>query len=132
MIPIAGNDDTFVTGMAIDPSGNIVVTGYTASPGALSPTPGAYRTAQATGFVMKIGLAGETRFLSTFAATPSAVAVDSAGNIYLTGAAAVNFQTTPGAMADPMGAAGAPFGTRIDYECTAVGLPLPKPSPDKG
>jgi len=39
---------------------------------------------------------------------------------------------TPGAMADPMGAAGAPFGTRIDYECTAVGLPLPGASPEKG
>ncbi|MGA8891896.1 MAG: hypothetical protein WB493_10030 [Anaeromyxobacteraceae bacterium] len=38
---------------------------------------------------------------------------------------------TPGAMADPMGSAGAPFGTRIDYECTATGLPLPSMTPGK-
>src|SRR5512137_1540010 len=25
---------------------------------------------------------------------------------------------TPGAMADPVGAAGAPYGIRVDYECT--------------
>jgi hypothetical protein len=34
---------------------------------------------------------------------------------------------TPGAMADPLGAAGAPYGLRVDYECTGVGGPLPPP-----
>jgi hypothetical protein len=32
---------------------------------------------------------------------------------------------TPGAMADPIGAAGAPYGIRVDYECTAGTGPLP-------
>jgi hypothetical protein len=32
---------------------------------------------------------------------------------------------TPGAMADPTGAAGAPYGIRVDYECTASQGPLP-------
>jgi hypothetical protein len=39
---------------------------------------------------------------------------------------------TPGAMADPMGSAGAPFGTRIDYECTPGSLPVPAVTPGKG
>jgi len=37
---------------------------------------------------------------------------------------------TPGAMADPMGAAGTPYGIRIDYECTGSTGPLqPQPAP---
>jgi len=33
---------------------------------------------------------------------------------------------TPGAMADPVGSAGAPFGIRVDYECTrGSGLVVP-------
>jgi hypothetical protein len=34
--------------------------------------------------------------------------------------------TSPGAMADPIGSAGAPFGIRVDYECT--GRPEPAPA----
>ncbi len=36
---------------------------------------------------------------------------------------------TPGAMADPVGPAGAPFGIRVDYECTGGSGPL-EPAPD--
>jgi hypothetical protein len=37
---------------------------------------------------------------------------------------------TPGAMADPVGAAGAPYGIRVDYECTGAQGPLaPQPAP---
>jgi hypothetical protein len=32
---------------------------------------------------------------------------------------------TPGAMADPIGAAGAPYGIRVDYECIGSQGPLP-------
>jgi hypothetical protein len=35
---------------------------------------------------------------------------------------------TPGAMADPTGAAGAPYGIRVDYECTGGSGPVPTPS----
>lgn len=31
---------------------------------------------------------------------------------------------TPGPMGDPMGSAGAPYGLRIDYECTSRPAPL--------
>jgi hypothetical protein len=36
---------------------------------------------------------------------------------------------TPGAMAGPMGQAGAPFGIRIDYECTGGSGPLKQAPP---
>jgi hypothetical protein len=36
---------------------------------------------------------------------------------------------TPGAMADPVGAAGAPYGIRIDYECTAGSGPMQSQPP---
>jgi hypothetical protein len=37
---------------------------------------------------------------------------------------------TPGAMADPTGAAGAPYGIRVDYECTGSAEPIqPQPAP---
>lgn len=37
---------------------------------------------------------------------------------------------TPGAMAGPMGQAGAPFGIRVDYECTGGSGPIqPAPGP---
>lgn len=40
---------------------------------------------------------------------------------------------TPSAMADPIGPAGAPYGTRIDYECTGGSGPLtPAPPPTPG
>jgi hypothetical protein len=32
---------------------------------------------------------------------------------------------SPGAMADPVGSAGAPFGIRVDYECTGGSGPTP-------
>jgi hypothetical protein len=41
---------------------------------------------------------------------------------------------TPGAMADPVGQAGAPYGIRVDYECTGGSGPLqspPGPTPEK-
>jgi len=40
--------------------------------------------------------------------------------------------TSPGAMADPVGSAGAPFGIRVDYECTGGPGPVPaQPEPPK-
>jgi len=36
---------------------------------------------------------------------------------------------TPGAMADPIGMAGAPYGIRVDYECTGGSGPMQPPPP---
>ncbi len=36
---------------------------------------------------------------------------------------------TPGSMADPVGPAGAPFGVRVDYECTGGSGPLQSAPP---
>ncbi len=38
---------------------------------------------------------------------------------------------TPGAMADPVGLSGAPYGLRVDYECTKSIVP-PAKEPGKG
>jgi hypothetical protein len=36
---------------------------------------------------------------------------------------------TPGAMADPVGAAGSPYGIRVDYECTGGPGPMDQQPP---
>jgi uncharacterized protein (TIGR03437 family) len=90
-----------IDGMAMDSAGNPVVTG-SITDAALFPgaTTGAYQ-AGATGFVARLiqdGSSFKLGFVSTFAATPAAVALDPAGGIYVAGAAGAAFVTTPGAM----------------------------------
>jgi len=98
---LAGIAGSRIDGMALDPGGNPVVTGSIIDaarfPGATS---GAYQ-AGATGFVARIVQAAtgfQLAFVSTFAATPGAVAVDAQGAIYVTGVAGAAFRTTPGAL----------------------------------
>ncbi len=98
---LAGIDGASIDGMALDAGGNPVVTGSIIDaarfPGA---TAGAYQ-AGASGFVARIIPAAtgfQFAFVSTFAATPAAVAVDSQGGIYVTGTAGAAFRTTTGAV----------------------------------
>jgi uncharacterized protein (TIGR03437 family) len=90
-----------IDGMALDAERNPVVTGSITTaaqfPGATS---GAYH-AGATGFVARFtqdasGL--KLASISTFAATPAALALDATGAIYVTGSAGATFQTTTGAL----------------------------------
>jgi uncharacterized protein (TIGR03437 family) len=90
-----------IDGIALDSTGNPVVTGSitdaTQFPGA---TPGAYQ-AGATGFVARFtqGASGfKLAFVSTFAATPAAVALDPKDFIFVAGAAGAGFLTTAGAL----------------------------------
>jgi hypothetical protein len=88
-------------GIAVDGSGNAYVTGLTNS-GNFPITSGAFQTTCCGAFVTKINPAGSALVYSTYlggsgGASGFAIAVDSAGNAYLTGAASTGFPTTPGA-----------------------------------
>lgn len=93
--------DIDVTGVAVDASNNILMTGSVAKSGTFLTTKGSYQTPNATGFVIKFGpdglAPGQPLFSSVFAANPTALAVDTQGNVYVTGSAGANFQTTSGA-----------------------------------
>ena len=87
-------------GIAVDASGSAYVTGLTS--GADFPTSAnAWQKAIAGGgFVVKLAPAGNALVYSTYVAgaNPSAIAVDSAGNAFVTGSAIPAFVTTPGAL----------------------------------
>jgi hypothetical protein len=91
------------SGIAVDSSGDAYVTGITASSN--FPTAHAYQTHLAGGqnaFVAKLNPTGSALIYSTYlgggAEVESAIAVDSSGDVYLTGQTLSNsFPTTPGA-----------------------------------
>lgn len=94
---IAGGTNTALTGMTVDAQGNIVVAGYTTPGGAFPPTANAYSTPAGAGFVAKLSATGDKLlFAATIGAYPMAVALDSSGAIYVTGAAYAGLQTTTG------------------------------------
>jgi len=91
--------------IAVDSAGNAYVTGFTDSPD-FPTTPGAFQSALANGpdaFVTKLNATGSALVYSTYLGGTSAdqgfgIAVDSAGNAYVTGVTgSPNFPTTPGA-----------------------------------
>jgi len=99
----SGNDGG--KGIAVDPAGNVYVTGFTASSN-FPTTPGAFQTAFGGGsnaFVAKLNPSGSELIYSTYLGgiglnAAEALAVDAAGNAYVTGlTASSNFPTTPGA-----------------------------------
>jgi uncharacterized protein (TIGR03437 family) len=103
---IAVASDISVTGVALDASNNILLTGSVAESGTFITTAGSYQTKNATGFVIEFGPnGGQPIFSSVFAANPAALALDGQGNIYVTGSAGPNFQTTAGA-AQPVNGGG--------------------------
>lgn len=110
---LGGNASDVANGLALDDSGNPYVAGITASTNfplanPLQATPG-------TGFVTKLNSAGNTLFYSTYLAGASnnAIAVDSAGNAYITGTAGSGFVTTPGAFQTTLVASDA-FVTKLN------------------
>jgi uncharacterized protein (TIGR03437 family) len=95
-------------GIAVDSSGNAYVTGRTSSKN-FPVTTGAFQTtlvANGAAFLLKLNAAGDTLLYSTYLGGTSAsfsgavaIALDSAGNAYVTGfgGMATGFPTTPGA-----------------------------------
>jgi uncharacterized protein (TIGR03437 family) len=100
-------DTNAAVAVAVDPSGNVVVVGYTTSL-TLPGTANAYQPTKATGFadirdifLAKFDPTGRTLMWATFLGgndddMPNAVAVDSSGNVYVTGTTeSTNFPVTP-------------------------------------
>ena len=105
-------------GIAVDSAGSAYITGSTS--GIDFPTTAtAWQkpVAGGAGFVAKLGATGNALVYSTYiaGAAPSAVAVDAAGNAYVSGGANASFITTPGAL-QPVwnGSAGTAFVLKLD------------------
>jgi hypothetical protein len=93
-------------GIAADSAGNAYVTGTvnvsTAFPPLVNPIPATCGACVSPNgiFVANLNAAGSALIYSTYfpdSATPTGIALDSAGNAYLTGSAQPTFPTTPGA-----------------------------------
>ncbi len=92
------NGNTAGKGVAVDTAGNAYISGTTSST-AYPVTTGAYRTTGPGGFVTKLNAQGNALVYSTFTGALSglAIALDGAGNTFVTGQAGVGFPTTSGA-----------------------------------
>jgi uncharacterized protein (TIGR03437 family) len=126
--------------VAVDSSGNVIVAGYTTSQ-TLPGTANAFQPTKASGgpenrdiFVAKFNQSGSTLLWTTFLGgagddVPTAIAVDSAGAIYLIGTASPDFPITSGAY---LGSASSgtgfaakvsPDGTSLLYSTFLPGVP---------
>ena len=93
---LGGDADDYVSAIAVDASGNAYVTGFTRSSD-FPVSKGAYLSS-GSGFLTKLSPNGSTAAFSTrLPSQGSAIALDSAGNLYVAGAAGTDFPTTPGA-----------------------------------
>jgi hypothetical protein len=115
-------------GIAVDSAGNAYVTGFTGSFN-FPTTPGAFQTASGGGcdaFVTKLNATGTALAYSTYLGGGGSdegcgIAVDSAGNAYVTGFTySTNFPTTPGAFQTASGGAADAFVTKVNATGTAL------------
>ncbi len=102
-LSFGGNRSDVVGDMAIDPSGNLVLAGSTSSTS--FPLYQAIQTTPGPGFVVKLDPRNNQFVFATyFPAAVTAVAVDGAGNLYLTGSTtSPDFPVTAGLPADAAG-----------------------------
>lgn len=100
---LGGSGDDRAGGLFVASDGAAYVTGYTKSPD-FPVTPGAYRTSlgtrSTTAFAAKLDPSGSAWLYVTLldGQAGSAIAADAAGNAYITGSAASDFPTSPGAL----------------------------------
>lgn len=107
---VGGSGVDFGHAIAISASGEICLTGWTASRD-FPVTPTAYQQQLAgvyNAFVTRLGDGGRTLISSTLLGGPAgafglSLAVDGDGNVAVTGEAGVDFPTTPGAFVSPEG-----------------------------
>ena len=114
-------------GIAVDASGNAYVTGSTESSN-FPTTPGAFQTVSAGGidaFVSELNAEGSALLYSTYlggsgGAQGSGIAVDAAGNAYVTGDTGPDFPTTPGAFQTTCGWDRDAFVAKISFAAAPV------------
>jgi hypothetical protein len=121
-----GNNRDIGNDIALDGAGNAYVTGLTDS-GNLPTTPGAFRTTpvgtdEFDAFAMKLNATGTALVYSTYLGPiiGSGIAVDSAGNAYITGQANGDYPTTPGAFQTVSGGSSEAFVTKLNSTGTAL------------
>src|SRR3989442_1677118 len=132
---LGGSDGDVGRGIAVDATGNVYVSGFTGSTN-FPTTLGAFQTTYGGGaldaFVAKVDPTGSVLVYSTYLGGSDidgsvGIAVDAAGNAYVTGGtSSTNFPTTPGAFQTAGGAAfltkGSPTGTGLAYSTRPAGV----------
>jgi len=128
-IYFGGSDDDVATGIAVDGSGQAYVSGRTKSAN-FPITPGAYQTNYLGGngdaFVAKFNASGSALMYSTYVGgtgydEASAIAIDTAGNAYITGGFyASDYPTTPGAYQTVTAGAYDAFITKLNASGSAL------------
>ncbi len=118
---LGGSSSEYGRALALDPSGNPVMTGFTYSSN-FPTTPGAYDTSfngAEDVFVAKLSSSGSSLLWSTFLGgslleSGDALALDPSGNPVLTGSThSSNFPTTPGAYDTSLNGSGDVFVTKL-------------------
>jgi len=106
---LGGSQSASITGLVLDSSGNVFVTGYTAdldfpvTPGAFQTTSLANPIIGGKGFISKLAAGGQKLLYSTYIGgskwdLPYGIAIDASGDAYIVGGTqSPDFPTTPGA-----------------------------------
>ncbi len=97
---IGGSANDWSMGITVDGQGNAVVVGFTSSHDSFPTTAGSYSpTYRASTIVTKLNATGTGLIFSTFvgADEANAIAIDSAGNVYIAGRSTTDLVTTLGA-----------------------------------
>jgi hypothetical protein len=124
---LGGSGQDGGSAIAVDSAGNAYVTGYTASTN--FPTMNPLQPANAGGFdafVTKLNPSGSALVYSTYLGgsggdSGSGIAVDSAGNVYVTGGTgSTDFPVTPGAFQTTYGGNGDAFVSKINATGSAL------------
>jgi uncharacterized protein (TIGR03437 family) len=99
---LSGKDSATTNGLALDAAGNIYVAGSTSSLD--FPLHNAFQSTPGPGFLVKLSADGSQLLYSTyFPEAISALAVDTSGNVYVTGSTYLtSFPVTPGLPAGPV------------------------------
>jgi uncharacterized protein (TIGR03437 family) len=126
VIYLGDSSNTYVGAMAVDSAGNAYITGYTNAPDfpTVRATPGPSSADAHVPFVAKVNINGaivySTLFSNGVAATPQSIAVDSAGDVIVSGpGSSAGFPVTAGAY-DNAWTTAPPFITKIDPTGTKI------------